>query len=299
VPTVPGGGTVSYVSADSHSYISDPAVREEGGTPAIIESIRAGLVFKLKTAVGEDTIEELERSFVTRAIESWSENPRIRILGNREATRLSIVSFLVEIHGRFLHHNYVVALLNDLFGIQARGGCSCAGPYGHRLLGIDMDRSTRFREAINSGCEGIKPGWVRVNFNYFISDAVFQYILAAVHLVADAGWKLLPYYRFSVDSGLWRHRDAQRSPEFGLDKLSFESGGLEYRNRHLTEPESALAGYLDDARRMISEAEAAFGGDEGSANLPEELERLRWFPLPNASFVDGRSAGRSGRGNDS
>jgi selenocysteine lyase/cysteine desulfurase len=289
VPTVPGGGTVSYVSAEDHSYIDDPVIREEGGTPAIIESIRAGLVFKLKTAVGEDNIEALEHSFVTRAIDSWSSNPRIRILGNQEATRLSIVSFLIEDHGKFLHHNYAVALLNDLFGIQARGGCSCAGPYGHRLLGIDTDHSTRFRDAINSGCEGIKPGWVRVNFNYFISEAVFKYVLDAVHLVAEAGWKLLPLYRFSIDSGLWRHRDYQVSGEFGLDDVSFDSGRLDYQSRQLTEPESALAGYLEDAHRIVAEVEAEFGGDGEKAVLPEELERLRWFPLPNAPFIEGNS----------
>jgi selenocysteine lyase/cysteine desulfurase len=298
VPTVPGGGTVSYVSADDHSYLTDPVIREEGGTPAIIESIRAGLVFKLKTAVGEDTIEELERSFVARAIESWSADSRIRILGNKEATRLSIVSFLIEDDGKYLHHNYVVALLNDLFGIQARGGCSCAGPYGHRLLGIDMDRSTRFRNAINSGCEGIKPGWVRVNFNYFISERVFKYILDAVHLVAEAGWKLLPYYRFSVDSGLWRHRDYQLSRELGLNDVSFDSGRLEYHGCQLTEPESALAPYLDEARRIIAEAEAEFGGDEKSAVLPEGLERLRWFPLPNAPFIEGLSTANGGDDSD-
>jgi selenocysteine lyase/cysteine desulfurase len=298
VPTVPGGGTVSYVSAEDHSYLSDPVVREEGGTPAIIESIRAGLVFKLKSAVGEHTIEELEQSFVMRAIESWSANPRIRILGNSEATRLSIVSFLIEDDGKYLHHNYVVALLNDLFGIQARGGCSCAGPYGHRLLGIDMDRSTRFRDAINSGCEGIKPGWVRVNFNYFISETVFNYILDAVHLVAEGGWKLLPYYRFSVDSGLWRHRDHQLTRELGLDDLSFDSGRLEYSSRQLTEPEDALAGYLDEARRIVAEAEADFGDEEDSATLPEGLERLRWFPLPNAPFIDGLSTAPDGDESD-
>jgi selenocysteine lyase/cysteine desulfurase len=298
VPTVPGGGTVSYVSADDHSYLTDPVIREEGGTPAIIESIRAGLVFKLKTAVGEDTIEELERSFVARAIESWSADSRIRILGNKEATRLSIVSFLIEDDGKYLHHNYVVALLNDLFGIQARGGCSCAGPYGHRLLGIDMDRSTRFRNAINSGCEGIKPGWVRVNFNYFISERIFKYILDAVHLVAEAGWKLLPYYRFSVDSGLWRHRDYQLSRELGLNDVSFDSGRLEYHGCQLTEPESALAPYLDEARRIIAEAEAEFGGDEKSAVLPEGLERLRWFPLPNAPFIEGLSTANGGDDSD-
>jgi selenocysteine lyase/cysteine desulfurase len=294
VPTVPGGGTVSYVSAEGHSYLDDPVVREEGGTPAIIESIRAGLVFKLKSAVGERTIEELERSFVTRAIESWSANPRIRILGNREATRLSIVSFLIEDDGKYLHHNFVVAVLNDLFGIQARGGCSCAGPYGHRLLGIDIDRSTRFRDAINSGCEGIKPGWVRVNFNYFISETVLNFILDAVHLVAEGGWKLLPYYRFSVDSGLWRHHGHQLTREFGLDDLRFDSGGLEYRSRLLTEPEDALAGYLEHARRIIAEAEAEFSDAGESATLPEGLERLRWFPLPNASLIDGPSTAPGG-----
>ena len=289
VPTVPGGGTVSYVSADDHSYIADPTVREEGGTPAIIESIRAGLVVKLKTAVGEDTIEELEHSFVNRAIESWSANPRIRVLGNKQAKRLSIVSFLIQEDGRFLHHNYVVALLNDLFGIQARGGCSCAGPYGHRLLGIDMDRSTRFRDAINSGCEGIKPGWVRVNFSYFISEEVFNYILDAVHLVADSGWVLLPYYRFSVDSGLWRHRDYRSGRELGLDDLSFDSGDLEYRSTQLTEPESALARHLEEARQIIANAEAEYGAEKETAVLPEELERLRWFPLPNAPLIEGLS----------
>ena len=298
VPTVPGGGTVTYVSADDHSYIADPTIREEGGTPAIIESIRAGLVVKLKTAVGEDAIEELEHSFVTRAIESWSANPRIRVLGNREATRLSIVSFLIEDDGRFLHHNYVVALLNDLFGIQARGGCSCAGPYGHRLLGIDMDHSTRFRDAINSGCEGIKPGWVRVNFNYFISEAVFDYILEAVHLVAESGWKLLPYYRFSVDSGLWRHRDHQIGRGLGLDDLSFDSGELEYRSRKLTEPESALARHLEDARGIVAKAETEYGGEVETAVLAEELERLRWFPLPNAPFIKGLLTTEDGNDTD-
>ncbi len=136
VPTVPGGGTVTYVSADSHSYISDLAIREEGGHAGHHRVASApGSCSSSNRSVGESTIEDLENSFVTRAIESWSANPNIRILGNKEAKRLSIVSFLICHGDRFLHHNYVVALLNDLFGIQARGGCSCAGPYGHRLLG--------------------------------------------------------------------------------------------------------------------------------------------------------------------
>src|SRR5690606_13343457 len=144
VPSVPGGGTVAYVNPQDHRYHDDPVKREEGGTPAIIESIRAGLVFQLKEAVGVDLIREREESFIRRAIELWSQSPAIQILGNRNAPRLSIVSFVVRHREDYLHHDYVVAVLNGLFGIQARGGCSCAGPYGHRLLGIDLATSRQF-----------------------------------------------------------------------------------------------------------------------------------------------------------
>ncbi len=182
-------------------------------------------MFQLKDAVGEAAIECRERSFIDRAVASWSANPKLVILGNPSARRLSIVSFLVR-HGElYLHHNFVVALLNDLFGIQARGGCSCAGPYGHRLLGIDLERSSRFREAIESGCEGVKPGWVRINFNYFISEEAFEFILEAVHLIAQDGWKLLPLYEFEPETGLWRHRDRSRvAAGLGLDDVSYASG---------------------------------------------------------------------------
>ena len=113
----------------------------------------------------------------------WEGNPRIEILGSCQARRLAVVSFRAR-HGEglYLHHNFVVALLNDLFGIQARGGCSCAGPYGHRLLAIGAARSHALREEIGHGCEGVKPGWTRVNLNYFISAAAADYIADAVDL---------------------------------------------------------------------------------------------------------------------
>jgi len=302
VPSVPGGGTVSYVGPEAHTYLADPAHREEGGTPAIIEAVRAGLVFHLKRAVGAGNIEQLERRFVDRAIARWSDNPNIRILGNLDAQRLSIVSFVIR-HGadRVLHHNFVVALLNDLFGIQARGGCSCAGPYGHRLLGIDLARSMKFHEAINAGSEGIKPGWVRVNFNYFISDEVFEFILDAVDLLAAEGWRLLPHYDFCPTTGIWRHRDARAGRSLSLDDVSYASGKMQYRSRHLTEPETAFAEYLAEARRIM-DAMAAFAAEAGRAGdvvpggpapvLEEALERLRWFPLPGEAAVGGAGTGR-------
>jgi len=282
VPTVPGGGTVAYVNPAEHRYLDDPVQREEGGTPAIVESIRAGLVFQLKQAVGADTIQALERSFIRRAVASWGANPNIELLGNLEAERLSIVSFVVRHGGRYLHHNFVVALLNDLFGIQSRGGCSCAGPYGHRLLGIDIERSHEFEREITRGCEGIKPGWVRVNFNYFISEVVFDYLLEAVHLVADQGWKLLGDYRFDPASGLWRHRRGPVEPPLRLGDLRYdEQGRLQAGAPHATASDAALAGYLDQARRLLAAAPTVDGDDGGPLpGLSADFEALRWFELP-------------------
>ncbi|HXX61647.1 MAG TPA: hypothetical protein VEI48_10200, partial [Candidatus Sulfotelmatobacter sp.] len=185
--------------------------------------------------------------------------------------------------GRYLHHNYVVALLNDLFGIQSRGGCSCAGPYGHRLLGIDLERSHEFEREIAAGCEGIKPGWVRVNFNYFISEAVFDYILEAVELVATDGWRVLPQYRFDAAAGLWRHGGGAIEPPLSLHDVRYEDGRMTYRAHRHREPESHLAAYLADGRRILAAATASPADRQASegAALDADAESLRWFPLPH------------------
>jgi selenocysteine lyase/cysteine desulfurase len=279
VPAVPGGGTVAYVNPTEHRYLEDPEHREEGGTPDIIGSIRAGLVFALKEAVGSEVIREREESFIRRAIASWSDNPKIEILGNRDAERLSIVSFVVRHGERYLHHNYVVALLNDLFGIQSRGGCSCAGPYGHRLLGIDLDTSHEFEREITKGCEGIKPGWVRVSFNYFIEDEVFDFILAAVHLVATHGWRLLPHYTFDPASGLWRHVFGSGEPPLSLADIAFGPAGVTYPAHRTTAPPSVLQRYLAWAEEILATADAAEAPD--TPELSRDFEHLRWFPLPH------------------
>src|SRR5713101_548643 len=233
VPSLPGGGTVSYVTSTTHVYLADIEHREEGGTPAIVDSIRAGLVFQLKEEVGASEIRRREESLIRRAIERWRRLPNIEILGNPDLDRLSIVSFVVRHEGRYLHHNYVVALLNDVFGIQSRGGCSCAGPYGHRLLGIDLETSHEFERETRLGCEGIKPGWVRVNFNYFISEAVFAYIVRAVAMVARDGWRLLPWYRFEPATGMWRHAAGSPEPPLSLHDVRFAADGVTYpAHRH-------------------------------------------------------------------
>ena len=278
VPSMPGGGTVAYVNPLEHRYLTEIEHREEGGTPAIVESIRAGLVFQLKTRVGVDAIREREEAFIGRAIARWQANPAIEILGNPALDRLSIVSFVVRHDGRYLHHNFVVALLNDLFGIQSRGGCSCAGPYGHRLLGIDLDTSHEFEREIARGCEGIKPGWVRVNFNYFISEAVFRYILDAVDLVASHGWRLLPRYRFEPDSGLWQHVDGLGEPPLSLADIDYDEGGMHYASHRHREPESRLADHLAQARATLAEEPAVVDGP--AAEVSADFEALRWFWMP-------------------
>ncbi len=280
VPVVVGGGTVAYVNPTEHLYLADPEHREEGGTPAIVESIRAGLVFQLKSAVGSPAIREREESFIRRAIERWQRNPNIEILGNHRAERLSIVSFVVRHGGRHLHHNFVVALLNDLFGIQSRGGCSCAGPYGHRLLGIDLETSHEFEREIARGCEGIKPGWVRVNFNYFISEAVFEFILDAVDLVATDGWRLLPQYRFDPVSALWLHAGGLVEPPLSLHDVRYDDGRMAYAAHRHRAPEARLAEYLSDARDLLSGSPRSAWSPVDPA-LDPDFEALRWFPLPS------------------
>ena len=284
VPAVPGGGTVMFVNTAEHRYLSDPVHREEGGTPAIVESIRAGLVFQLKDAVGVDVIEERESVLLQRAMTAWRAEPTIEILGNPAAKRLSIVSFMIRTpSGKHLHHNFVVALLNDLFGIQTRGGCSCAGPYGHSLLGIDLGHSHEFEAQIAIGCEGIKPGWVRVNFNYFLDDEVSSYIVEAVRLVARDGWKLLGDYRFDPVSGLWRHRAGPAEPPLRLSNISYGAdGALQYERHDSTAPVAVLRDHLAQARLVLAAATPAQPDD--TARVSADFDHLRWFDLPAASL---------------
>jgi hypothetical protein len=230
-----------------------------------------------------------EEDFLRRAVAAWGANPNLEILGNLDAERLSILSFTVrQPGGRYLHHNFVVSLLNDLFGIQSRGGCSCAGPYGHRLLGIDVERSHEYEREITHGCEGIKPGWVRVNFNYFVSEAVFSYVVEAVDLVATHGWAFLPDYRFDPATGLWRHRDGAVEPPLRLDDVTYgDDGEMHYPRHDDRADESALAGYLGEARALAAarvERGDGAGPEDGDADLhgrvSDDFEHLRWFALP-------------------
>ena len=273
VPASPGGGTVLYVTPVDHQFIANHERREEGGTPGIVESVRAGLVFKLQQAVGTDLIESLEASFKERALERWKSNKNIEILGDPSQEGLSIFSLRIKYGEIDLHYGFTVALLNDLFGIQARGGCSCAGPYGHELLGMDLDYSRKLEKELNKGHIVMRPGWVRLNFNYFISEETFDYLLKAIEYVSELGWKLLPFYQFDGESGTWRYQGTR----IKLDTLCLESLFSE-ENKPALVIQKALSEYLDDALKELNRIDET--RNRYSLPLPESANKLRWFVLP-------------------
>jgi selenocysteine lyase/cysteine desulfurase len=282
VPAVVGGGTVKYVTPVDHRYIEDHERREEGGTPGIVESIRAGLVFRLQQEVGIREIGRLEGEFVERALARFSACPGLTILGERNAPRLSIVSLRFRHGQRDLHYGFVVALLNDLFGIQMRGGCSCAGPYGHNLLGMDMAYSKAIETELDKGNMLFRPGWVRLNFNYFIDEDEFEYLVRAVELVATHGWRLLPYYHADTAAGVWRYQGLHRDLPVSLETLDFSADIPVAPGRVDQAPD--LAGLCSTAERELLRENRP--GPRAIVTLSEQAECLRWFVLPQEASAE-------------
>ncbi len=199
VPAEPGGGTVLYTSPWDHRYLPDIEHRETGGTPPIVQSIQAGLAFDLKAIMGAKRIERIEQDYLKRALKEWARHPKLLILGLTKAKRLGVVSLIF----RDLHHNLAASLLNDLFGIQVRGGCMCAGPYGHLLLHIEQEHSEDIRCRLREGHIGEKPGWVRISLAPTVSEEEFQVLLEAVDYVARHGKEYEDRYALSDESGEW------------------------------------------------------------------------------------------------
>ena len=279
VPTVPGGGTVAFVDPIGHQYLDDPVAREEGGTPAIVESIRAGLVFALKQAVGTEVIQASEERLWKRALQRWSANPNIEVLGNPAARRLSIVSLRIRHGDRYLHHNYVVTLLNDLFGIQARGGCSCAGPLRPPPAGHRRGPLTRLPRRDRPRLRGHQA-------------RLDQDQLQLLHLRHR---RRLPHRRCRPD----RHRRLPAAhrlpvrpphravaaprrppqPPLRLRDLHYTAdGALRVPARRHRVGEESLVGYLHQARVLLAARPDHI--DDGPTGLPGDFEALRWFPLP-------------------
>jgi len=219
-PTVGAGGTVDYVSFDEQAYSADIEAREKPGTPGILQIMRAALVLELKELLGTERIAARENELIHRVLEKFNSCSPIEIMGSRDPDkRIPIFSFNIRVDGSYLHPRFVTILLNDLFGIQSRAGCSCAGPYGHRVLHIDGKKSLKFRDRLMHGLVGLKPGWVRINFHYLMSDAEYDFLMAAICFVCEFGKYFLPLYEFDIHSGAWRCRDYDKPEiDFSLEQ---------------------------------------------------------------------------------
>ncbi len=187
-PSRPGGGTVTFVNAYRHDYHTRLEEREEGGTPNVIGDIRAALAMIVKEAIGQEHITERNRALTARAFDAWRDVPGIDILAPERTERLPFLSFVPRAaDGKPMDHRAFTRALSERFGIQARGGCACAGPYVHRLLQIGDAQSDALRAEILAGDERHKPGFVRLNLSVLMEDETVEAILEAVAaLVSEA-----------------------------------------------------------------------------------------------------------------
>lgn len=272
-PTTAGGGTVTYVSPEAQTYIDDVETREDAGTPGILQKMRAALAFRVKERIGAAFIEEREAELVARALARLGSHPNVELLGNLSAPRLAVVSFLIRADGAYLHHRFVVRLLSDLFGIQGRGGCSCAGPYGHALLAIDHTTSCAYRAAVEAGFEGVKPGWSRLSFHYLIDDEEFEFLLSAIEFVADHGPLFLPFYTFDWRSGAWHHVDDP------VPDHAFEPDAWDVVQRSQRSRAEDYAHYLGEARALAASLGAGKGPSAArrGEDVPPEVDAALVF----------------------
>ncbi len=210
-PTAPGGGTVTFVSPWRHNYSARLEAREEGGTPNVVGDIRAALVLLVKDAAGCARIGQIDEALRARALEAWSGMPAIEILGPAHAPALPILSFRIRGAQGYVHHQLFTRMLSDIHGIQARGGCACAGPYAHQLLGIDEAGSDRLFGRLREGHEMEKPGWVRLNLSWLHSDDEVARILGGVASLAREAEARAADYICDPGTARFRHVSEARA----------------------------------------------------------------------------------------
>ena len=203
IPDNPGGGTVSYTNPwGEHDYFDDVETREDGGTPAFLQTIRVALSIQLKEQMGTQKIKAREDEVNEVIFETLENLDGVQILAPRHKSRLSIFSFYFEQY----HFNLVVKLLNDRFGIQTRGGCSCAGTYGHFLLNVDIDTSHKIKDQILEGCNTEKPGWVRMSVHPTITDEEVTYICDSLKMLAQHIAEWSEDYRYDAIKNDYVHK---------------------------------------------------------------------------------------------
>ena len=182
VPDNPGGGTVDWTNPwGEHKYVDDVQQREDGGTPAFLQTIKTALCFRLKKEMGTNKILRRDEEIKKIVWKIFDKEPNINVLANDSRDRLPIFSFYIQ----GLHYNLAVQILNDRFGIQTRGGCSCAGTYGHLLLNVGKTKSKHITKNIDEGNLSLKPGWIRLSLHPTMLNKEVMYVMNSISALAQ------------------------------------------------------------------------------------------------------------------
>ncbi|CAF0830779.1 unnamed protein product [Rotaria sordida] len=301
-PKTCGGGTVNFVTRTCHEYNYDIETREEGGTPDVIGCIRAGLVFQLKDSIDANYMQAREDELVKRFYRHFKKTKTLILLGSQTAPRLPIFSFLIYVPSvcKYLHHNFVCLLLNDLFGIQVRSGCACAGPYALDLLNVDDAQTDVYCLFMTEDIEArgsdqivrtmmMKPGFTRLNLAYFTNDDDIEYVLNAVQFIATEGWKFLPLYTYNPSTAGWTHRSGFQLATSSLEDITYKSGKMQYyRNKKdaiSSREEKVLSNPFREAKVLAANAlryaiDSIDYTSDPALNIPEKYKHMIWFTLP-------------------
>jgi len=285
-PTVSGGGTVSYVSPYAYDYIDNVQLREMAGTPGILQIFKAALVMELKDLTGLKSIEEKEKYYTEKVFKRLSSIENVEVLGPADINiRLPIFSIKIKHEDKYLHPKFAAKLINDLFGIQTRAGCACAAPYGHRLLDISEETSHLFRYFVNEKVTAVKPGWIRFNIHYIMSEYEVDFICNAVEFIAEYGYLFMNEYILDIKTGNWSHKNHNKPfsivENFGLEE------SLEYIDTADTKAEGKLSPnsrneeynkYLDEAKNHAEQLKEKVINFESF----DEKECPSWFYFVNS-----------------
>jgi selenocysteine lyase/cysteine desulfurase len=205
VPDVPGGGTVAWTNPwGEHQYFDDIEAREDGGTPPFLQTIKAAMAIQLKERMGPDKMMAREKEMLSYLFAELDTIPGLHLLANEARERLGVISFYIE----NLHFNLAVQLLNDRYGIQTRGGCSCAGTYGHFLLKISREQSKRITTRIDAGDLSQKPGWIRLSVHPVMKNEELQRLTQAIRALAQHHHEWAKDYRYVPQTNEFVHLEA-------------------------------------------------------------------------------------------
>ncbi len=282
---VPGGGTVAYVNPSEHVYLTDIEHREEGGTPAIVESIRAGLVFQLKEAVGVDAIRARETSFIRRAIARWRRSRTSRSSatstpsGSRSSPSWSATASATCTTTSWSRCSTTSSASRRAAAARApvRTATGCSASTSTRRTSSSAPSCAAARASSPAGCGSTSTTSSRTPSSSTSSRR-------STWSPRD-GWRLLPDYRFEPASGMWRHGGEPIEPPLSLHDVRYEAGRMTYQAHRHRASEARLADYLAEGRRILAAGSSGppsqVGVDADETPMDDDAESLRWFPLPH------------------